>query len=84
MKTEIKKPDAALVDVANALRDVSIECSIKELEDVIRAGHLLFEDLRAANRCNPLQISALAHRLDRAEEILQRKRRIEAQPKRNV
>jgi len=73
MLMRAKKPKLELAACAQALQNTTIESSISRLEELIEEGNLHLAELREAVHCNPLQINALAHRIDRAEELLKRK-----------
>lgn len=79
MKRQIKKPTTELADIAKALQGVKLETPIDEIEYLVDEGHRHFDELRASKNCNPMLINALVHRLNHAEEVLQRKRRLTAQ-----
>ena len=74
--TDEKKPKTELVDCAEALRNFRLSTPTSFMEKMIEEGHLHLKELKAAVNCNPMQIAALTHRLDHAEDVLKRKGRI--------
>lgn len=70
------KPKTELAECAEALRDVTLSTPVADIEEMITEGYLHLEELKAAVHCNPMQISALSHRLDHAEDVLHHKRRL--------
>ena len=75
MKTELKKPTTELEEVGRALLAVNIQTDRETLDRIIEEGHLHLTELQARADCNMAILYALMHRLDRAEEIVQRQTR---------
>lgn len=65
-----------LVECATALRNLSLSSSVESFEKLIAEGYRYLEELREAPKCNPLQVSGLIERLDRAEALLEQKKKI--------
>lgn len=70
-----KKMPLELVACAEALRKVGLSAEVLELEALIEEGYRHLKELRASPKCNPLLISSLASRIDRAESLLEQKKK---------
>lgn len=77
MKT--KKPKTELVVCASALLKLDLSTPISVIEGLIGEGYLHLHELQASVNCNPLLVSGLAYRLDRAETILEQQKRKQAE-----
>ena len=78
MSVKMKKPTMELVDCAEALRKLSLSTPVNVMEELIADGLYHLEELQTSPICNPLLVTSLAARLDRAEAILEQKRKHEA------
>lgn len=78
MSKVIKKPKTELIDCAKALSKADLSTPEEKLEELIKEGYLHLGELKGGVHCNPLQEISLALRIDRVEELLERKRRLAA------
>lgn len=74
------KPRTELAECAEALRKLSFSDSTAVFEELIDIGYDFLKELRASPKCNPSLVSALDHRIRRAESLLEQKKRSEAMP----
>lgn len=72
-----KKPKIELGACASALLRLDLSASVNSIEELIAEGYRHLQELQASVNCNPLLINSLAHRIDRAEAILEQKRKQE-------
>ncbi|MDP3763098.1 MAG: hypothetical protein Q8Q92_00325 [bacterium] len=66
-----------LVECAEALLKLNLSTPVTVFEELINIGYHFREELKASPKCNPSLVSALDHRLKRAESLLEQKKRSE-------
>lgn len=72
------KPGKELVECAVALNELKMSSPVGLIEWLIEEGYRHLRELRANNGCNPLLADSLAHRINRAELILEQKKKVVA------
>jgi hypothetical protein len=73
------KSRSELVECATALLNVGVGTSVDSMNFWIAEGYRHLDGLRAAKHCNPVQIYALANRIERVEYLLEQKQKLEAE-----
>jgi len=73
------RPTTTLRECAEALLRIKITDEELDIRILIDDAYEHLRELESAHRCNPTLVSALAHRINRAESILERKIKARAQ-----
>ncbi len=84
MKTQLKKPSSELIECAEALRKASVSMPTEMLKALIEEGHSHLRELESSTNCNPQLIAALEHRINHAEEALERQTRLTTDSRRRA
>lgn len=74
-----KKPGMKLVECAGTLLKLNLSSSVLEIEKAIKDGYCHLEILmKASPKCKNFLINSLAHRIERAEWLMEQKEKQEA------
>ena len=65
-----------LSECAESLRKIKLTDPADLIEELIKEGYIHLGNLRSSRSCNPTLVNSLAHRIDRAEAILEHRKQL--------